>query len=132
MKIKIKKNKMKINQIKITKVPNKNSLQYSFIFPFILGNFDISVSNSAPESTQIIYGFFILSLVALFCFLNIIGYVIAYYFVQKGNYEVKYPKLVKLINYFRKVTIIYFVIEVLLCFTSLTLIVLFSFLFILK
>lgn len=123
---------MKINKIKITKVPIENNLQYSFIFPLILGKFDISVSNSDPESTQIIYGVFILSLVALFCFLNIISYVIAYYLVQKGNYEVKYPKLVKLINSFRKVTIVYFVIEVLLCFTSLTLIVLFSFLFILK
>jgi hypothetical protein len=97
-----------------------------------LGNLDINVSNSDPEITQIIYGIFLLSSVALFCFLNIIGYVLAYYLIQKGNYEVKYPKLVRLINYFRKVTIVYFMIEVLLCFISLTLIVLFSFLFILK
>jgi hypothetical protein len=126
------KKEIKKVKIKTTMDPIKNNFNYLFAFPIILGNLDINVSNSDPEITQIIYGIFLLSSVALFCFLNIIGYVLAYYLVQKGNYEVKYPKLVKLINYFKKVTIVYFTIEVILCFISLTLIVLFSFLFILK
>ena len=48
-------------------------------------------------------GIFILSLVALICFINVLGFIITYFFIQRGNSENKYPKLSKIINYYKKV-----------------------------
>lgn len=110
----------------------ENNLKHSFLFTWILTNLDINVSDSAPDITQLAHGVFLLSLIALLCFLNILGYLLAYYFVQKGNYEVKYPKLAGLINYYKKINLVFLIIEVLLCFTSLTILVLFSFLILFK
>jgi len=110
----------------------KNNLKYLFWFPFILTNSDMNVNDSDPIITQFAYGVFLISLVALFCFINILGYIISYYLIQKGNYELKYPKLKRLINYFKRVGLVYLIIEGLLCLTCLILLVVFSILFIIK
>jgi len=110
----------------------KNNTKYLFSFPFILTNLDINVNDSDPMITQLAYGVFLLSLVALFCFINILGYITTYYLIQKGNYELKYPKLKRLIEHFKGVTLIYLIIEVLLCFICLILLIIFSILFIIK
>jgi hypothetical protein len=52
----------------------KNNFKYLFSFPFILYNLDINVNDSDPTITQLAYGVFLLTLVTLFCFINIIGY----------------------------------------------------------
>lgn len=95
-------------------------------------NLDINVNSSDPDITQLAYGVFLLSLIAILCFLNILGYLLAYYLIQKGNYEEKYPKLAGLVNYYKKVNFIFLTIEVILCFTCLTILVLFSFLILFK
>ena len=78
------------------------------------------------------YGVFLLSLIAILCFLNILGNLLAYYLIQKGNYEEKYPKLAGLINYYKKINLVFLIIEVLLCLTCLSILVLFSFLILFK
>jgi len=110
----------------------ENNLRQSFLFSWILTNLDINVNSSDPDITQLAYGVFLLSLIAFLCFLNIIGYLLAYYLIQKGNYEVKYPKLTGLINYYKKINLVFLIIEVLLCLTCLTVLVLFSFLILFK
>lgn len=112
----------------------KNNFKYLFSFPFVLSNLDINVNNSDPVITQLAYGVFLLSLVALFCLINILGYIISYYIIQKGNYEFikNYPNLKRMINYFERVSLVYLLIEGLLCFLCLILLIMFSILFIIK
>ena len=110
----------------------KNNIKYLFSFPFVLTKIDINVSESDPVINQLAYGVFLFSLVALICFINILGYIISYYLIQKGNYELKYLKLRKRINYFKGVTFLSLIIEGLLCFICLILLITFSILFIIK
>ncbi len=110
----------------------KNNIKYLYSFPVILNNFSVSASDSDPVVSQLAYGVFLISLVALFCFINILGYIISYYLIQKGNYELKYHKLKRVINYFNRVTLAYFIIESFLCLTCLILLIIFSILFIIK
>ena len=83
-------------------------MKHSFLFAWILSNLDINVNSSNSDITQLAYGVFLLSLVAILCFLNIMGYLLAYYFVLKGNYESKYPKLAGIINYYKKINLVFF------------------------
>lgn len=110
----------------------KNNIKYLFSFPFILTNLDINVNDSDHIITQLAYGVFLLTLVALFCFINILGYILSYYLIQNGNYEIKYPKIKILINYFKRISLIYLIIEGLLCLICLILLIIFSILFIIK
>lgn len=124
---------MKIKKMKINKLPMKNnSARYLLSFPFIFYNLDVNVNDSDPVISQLAYGVFLLSLVALFCLINIIAYGFTYYLIQKGDYELKYPRFSKIINYYKKVNLIFIIIEVLLCLTCLTILIFYSFLFVIK
>jgi hypothetical protein len=131
------KNKMKEKKFLVmvqilNRIKNKIHLSYSysFSFPLILSNLDIIVTDSDSFITQIFYGVFLLSIIALICFINIIGYLVVYIIIERGNYENKYPRLSKIINYYKKISLIYLSIEVLLCLICLFLLVFFSFLYI--
>ena len=130
--MKIKKIKRKIEKLLIIKVPTVNNLKHSFLFTWILGNLDINVSNSDSDITQLAYGVFLLSLIASLCFINILGYFMAYFWIQRGNYEDRYPKLAIFINYFKKVNLVFLVIEILICLFCLSTLALFSFLILFK
>jgi len=67
-----------------------------------------------------------LSLVALICFINVLGFIITYFLIQQGNYENKYPKWSKIINYYKKSSLVYVSIEAFLCLICLLLLVFFS------
>jgi hypothetical protein len=109
-----------------------NQIKYLFSFPFVLSNLNINVNDSDPIITQFAYGVLLISLVAFFCFINIAGYIIVIYLIQKSDYETKYPKFTRIINYFKKVNLIFLSIEILLCFVCLILLIFFSLLFVVK
>jgi hypothetical protein len=109
-----------------------NNARHSFLLTWILSNLNIDVGSSDSDVAQLAYAVFLLSLIAILCFLNILGYFGAYYFIQKGNYEEKYPKLSGLINYFKKVNFLFLIIEILICLFCLTTLALFSLLILFK
>jgi len=108
-----------------TKLSNKLSQSFS-LFGVVLSQLNINVEDTASNLTQISYGIFLISLVALCCFINIMGFLITYILIQKSNYERKYPKIIKFINYYKKSSLFYVTIEALLCLTCLLLLVVFS------
>jgi len=118
----------RINQLKLNK--NIEITQSFSLFGFIFSQLNINIDETATSLTQISYGVFLLSLVALICFINVVGFMFTYFLIQKGNYEVKYPKLRIFINFYKKSTLAYITIEILLCFICLILLVYFSFLFV--
>jgi hypothetical protein len=117
-----------INQLKLNK--NIEITQSFSLFGFIFSQLNINIDETASSLTQISYGVFLLSLVALICFINVVGFMLTYFLIQKGNYEIKYPKLRIFINFYKKSTLLYVSIEALLCFICLILLVYFSFLFV--
>lgn len=102
----------------------------SFILPFILSKIDLVQDNSSIK--QIFSGILIISVVGLFCFINIVYYMTGYILITRGNYEEKYPRLKRIIQYYKTTNLIFIFIEVILCFTCLLLITIFSLLFVIK
>ena len=121
---------MKTMMVTMAKLLNYR-LSYNFTLPLILSN--ITIDESSTSITQICYGVFLLSVIALFCLINIIGYMIAYILLNnKKDYIKKYPRLEKIVNYYKVSSLVFVSIEVILCFTCLLLLVIFSLLFIIK
>ena len=71
------------------------STSYCFSLPFILSKINIDSVSLDTEEAKLAYGLLLISLVALFCFINVIGFILSYVLLQKGDYESKYPKLKK-------------------------------------
>ena len=106
------------------------NLKYSFIIPFIF----LKLGNEIPADVEpiITYSFnmFILSLITLVCFINIIGYFISIYLINKYDVEKRYPKYIKIIRYFEKSQILFVIIEIIeiiICFSCLMAIVIINF-----
>jgi hypothetical protein len=91
------------------------SVQLSFSLPLILSSLNLNVSYNDSTLTQLSFGVFILSLVALLCLINIVAYIVGYYLVNNGQYEVKYPKLSRFITFYKKSTIFFLGLEILMC-----------------
>lgn len=113
-------------------VPLENNYSKSFSLPLILSYLDINIPDNASTLTQWSFSVFLLSLIALICFINVLGFLFVYILIQKGNYELKYPRFKKIINYYKKSSILYVVIESLICFSCLLLLIIFSILYVLK
>jgi putative copper export protein len=129
MKIKIKQ-KIILQIIKMKLPSNRINYSKSFSLTFILNQLDINITDNASSLLQFSYGVFLLSIVGLFCFINIIGYILTFYLIQKSNYEIKYPRLNNFINRYKNISLIYLSIEILLCLFCLILLVIFSLLYI--
>ena len=71
--------KLKGSIIRLTKSFNTKKpldLTYSFMLPLILSKLDLNVNDSHSNITHLSYGVFLITLVALLCLINIIGYII--------------------------------------------------------
>jgi len=109
----------------------KNKIKHSFSpspsplcggLPLILSYLDININETSSSITNIFTGIFILTLISILCFINVLGYLSVYIIIQAHkdkDYEEKYPKFIKIINYFKKSTILYIIIEALICLLSL-------------
>jgi len=117
---------------KLYQVKDKASFTYSFSFPLILSKLDIQLDDTDSTLIHYSYAIFVLSMIGLLCFINIIGYMIVYIIIQKGDYEAKikekYPRLSKYITYYKNSNLVYAGIEVLTCLVCLLIIVSSSFL----
>ena len=103
------------------------NLKYSFIIPFIF----LKLGNEIPADVEpiITYSFnmFILSLITLVCLINIIGYFISIYLINKYDVEKRYPKYIKIIRYFEKCQILFVIIKIIVCFSCLMAFVIINF-----
>jgi hypothetical protein len=102
----------------------KKNIKYSYIIPFIFKTLGSEIPKDAEPIVAFSFNILILSLIILFCFINITGYFISIYLITKYNVEEKYPKYCKLIRYFEKSRILFVIIEILLCLFCLIIIIL--------
>ena len=87
---------------------------------------DLNVTDSESVITQFSYGILLLSLVALLCFVNVLLYVTIQYLIQVVHLELKYPRLIRVINYYKKVNLLYIVVEAFMCLVCLLTLIFFS------
>lgn len=113
-------------------VVQENNYSKSFSLPLILSYLDINIPENASILTHWSFSVFLFSLIALICFINVLVFLIVYILIQNGNYENKYPKFKKLINYYKKSSILYVIIEALICLSCLILLIIFSILYVLQ
>lgn len=72
-----------INQIKLN--TNIKITQSFSLLGLIMSQLNLNVDETASKLTQLSYGVLLLSLIALICFINVVGFMITYIFLQKGN-----------------------------------------------
>ena len=116
---------MKSNFLFVTKIKNKidnfmcSTYKHSFVLPLIITNLDINEQNTPIG--KFAYAVLIFSFISLFCFINILGYGIAYFLIQNSKYknEKNYPLLSKLINRYIQIGKVYIIVEISFCLISL-------------
>ena len=89
----------------------KSGLKFNYIIPFIFSRLGADIPKDAEPIVTFSFNILILSLIILFCFVNIIGYFISIYLINKYNVEERYPKYSKLIRYFEKSSLFFVVFE---------------------
>jgi len=108
---------------------NKNKSLKSFNILFLLNLFNVEI----PDSTEPILGFafsvFTLLLIALVSFINILGYFSALYLLNNNNFKnkiSKYTRVIKVLQYFEKSSLIIIGIEVFFVLASLIFLIILS------
>lgn len=99
-----------------------NNYKYGFLLPIILNYFNIEVPENAAPLIHFSFSVFTITTVCLLCFLNVTGFLTAIILIQKYDIENKfksYPKIIKIINYYKNTTLIFIIIEGLICLTGL-------------
>jgi hypothetical protein len=94
---------------------NKKSYRQSFILTFILSNLDINIPEGSENLTNYAFGVMIMSLMAILCFINVLGYFISFYVLDKYNIETRFPKLNKIKTYYQNTTLMFICFEALFC-----------------
>ena len=110
----------------------KNDFCYSFNVVWILSQLNLNIDDNSSHLVNFNYGVFLISLVGLVCFINIIGYILAYFLLKKIDYEKNYPRFSKILDRYKKFSYFYFLLEVIICFISLSTLVILTFLFLIK
>jgi hypothetical protein len=89
-----------------------------FFFPFILSKFDLEDINKSDPFVAFTFNMFILNLSTLFCFVNITGYLLSLYLLDKYKDKIdeKYPRLKKIIHFYSKTTMFSLKLEIVIAF----------------
>lgn len=107
-----------------------SNIKQSFLFGLILNKLNIDLNNLpvSDENSHFNFalGIFILSLICLLCFINVVGYLTSIILVRKYDIETKFPKLKTIIRYFENGSLIFILIEGTLCLIILIYIVVMS------
>jgi hypothetical protein len=107
-----------------------SNIKQSFLFGLILNKLNIDLNNLpiSDENSHFNFalGIFILSLICLLCFMNVVGYLTSIILIRKYDIETKFPKLKTIIRYFENGSLIFIIIEGTLCLIILIYIVVIS------
>jgi hypothetical protein len=101
------------------------------ILNFILNKLGIgmSIPEGSEALTKYTFGVLLLSLIALLSFINVLGYFLSFYLLQRYNITDKYPKLKKIVGYYEKSSLLFVFIEVLFCIVCLLILIITAFIY---
>lgn len=102
----------------------KNNLKSSsIILGWILTNVNVEITDSSSQLLNFSYNIFVGSIVSFFCLINVIGFIITNYVLEKIDLEKKYPRIGKYLNRFKKIALFYVCIDLFICFLWLVLLI---------
>ena len=110
----------------IIKMNKLNNIKYSFVFTPILNNLNLNIPANSESHVNLAFGIFILSLICLLNFINVVSYLTSLYLINKYDVETKFPKLKKIIKYFERSSLFFFLLEGVTCLFFLLCIVIIS------
>ena len=99
------------------------------LLKYILQVLDIKIPEGGEVIANFAFGVFVLSLVALLSLLNVLGYFLSLFLIQKYDLNKKYPKLNRIVNYYEKSSLFMILIETLFCLGCLSFLVLSGFMY---
>ena len=97
----------------------------AYLLPFIFAKFNPNISADAYPFVSYTFGMFILNLAVLVCFVNIIGYILSLYLVNKYDINKRFPKLKGYINFYKTTNKFFLILEIIIAFIILIFLVLF-------
>jgi hypothetical protein len=80
------------------------SRQDAYIIPFIFTNLNPNVSRATEPLVSYAFSMFMLNFIILICFVNIVGYILSIYLVNKYDIEIKFPKFKRYINFYKSIS----------------------------
>jgi len=98
----------------VTMVKNKNKNNKTILYgllPFIDNNL-FNLPSTLSSINRVILGILIISIILLYCIINIIGYFSCLYIIKYTDLIKKYPKLSPIIKYYENTSIMFLVIEI--------------------
>jgi len=93
---------------------------------------DLEITNEKSNIQKMAYGILILSIVSLWSYFNIIGYLIMTQFFSVIKIEERYPKLYRYLSYYKKRTFIFVLIDIFIGIIPLIILIYFSLVVFLK
>ena len=78
---------------------------------YIIYFFDLKLPEEADRLAEYAFNVGMISLVVLLCFINVFGYLIAFYLLEYFHVDKKYPKFKTILNYFKKSSWIFLIFE---------------------
>jgi len=98
----------------------------------ILSKLGLQVGEGSEVLSQYAFSVFILSLIALLVFINVLGYFLSLHLVQRYDISKKYPKFKLLVNYYEKSSLIFILMETLFCIGCLLFLIIISLMYLHK
>jgi len=108
---------------------NKDKYLKNFNLLFLLNLFNIEIPNSNEPILGFAFSVFILLLIALVSFINILGYFFAIYLLNNNNFKnknSKYTRIIKILQYFEKSSLFIIGIEIFFVLASLIFLIILS------
>ena len=99
------------------------------ILNYILNMLGISIPEGSEAITKYAFGVLLLSLIALLAFINVLGYFLSFYLLQRYDINHKYPKWKKIVGYYEKSSLFFVFIELLICIGCLLFLIITAFIF---
>lgn len=98
-----------------------------YFLPFILTKFNPNINSETEPIISYSFAMFILSLIVLICFYNIVAYILSIYLLKKYDVENKFPIFKKYIKFYSSSSKYLLVLEIIIAFVFLLCIVAINF-----
>ena len=99
------------------------------VLNFILNKLGISIPEGSEALTNYAFGVLLFSLMALLALINVLGYFLSFYFLQRYDISEKYPKFNIIVKYYEKSSLFFVFIETLFCIGCLLFLIISAFIY---
>lgn len=97
------------------------------VLNYIINYLGLSIPEHSEFIVEYSFNVFILLLILLLSIINVLGYLISIIIIQKYDFKKKYPSFSKMIMFYEKRTLFFFLIELLFVFSIIIFLLVYSY-----